>query len=145
MLRAIGGVIGGYITIAIFLTAVFLGVYLALGVERVFQPDSYEVSTLWLVISTVISLCSAIAGGYVCAAIGRSHRACRVLALIVAVLSIVFCLPKMHENFHVRAGEVPTLQAMQLAQVPAWMHVLNPVIGAAGVLLGARMRRLPAA
>ena len=142
MLRSICGVIVGYIAMAIVLTSVFLGVYLALGLERVFQPDSYEVSTLWLAVSAVISFCSAIAGGYVCAAISRITGACQVLALIVVVLSIVLCLPKIREDFHVRAGEVPTLQVMQLAQMPAWMYVLTPVLGAVGVLSGARMRQL---
>ncbi len=51
MLRAFGGVVVGYIAMAIFVTVVFIGLFLALGVERAFQPDSYEVSTLWLAIS----------------------------------------------------------------------------------------------
>jgi amino acid transporter len=145
MLRSIAGVIVSYIVMAIFITVVFIGVFLALGVERVFQPDSYEVSTLWLAISTAISFCSAILGGYVCAAISRCMRACQVLALIVLILGIILCLPKIHEDPHVRAGDVPTLQVMHLAQMPVWMHVLTPVLGAVGVLLGARMKKLPAA
>ena len=145
MLKSILAVIVSYIVMAIFITVVFLGLFLALGVERVFQPDSYEVSTLWLAISTLISICSAILGGYVCAAISKSMRACQVLALIVLVLGILLCLPKMREDPHVRAGDVPTLQVMQLAQMPVWMHVLTPVLGAVGVLLGARMKKLSAA
>jgi amino acid transporter len=144
LLRAIIGVIASYIVMAIFFTVIFLGFFLALGVERVFQPDSYEVSTLWLVISTAISFCTAILGGYVCAAIGKCMRACQVLALIVLVLGVILCLPKMREDPHVRAGDVPTLQVMQLAQMPVWMHVFAPVLGAVGVLLGARMKKLPA-
>jgi amino acid transporter len=144
MLRGVLGVIGGYLVMVTFLTILFLGVFLALGVERVLQPDSYEVSTLWLAISAVISFGSAILGGYVCAAISRSMRACQVLAVIVLVLGIILCLPKMREDPHVRAGDVPTLQVMHLAQMPVWMHVLTPVLGAVGVLLGARMKKLPA-
>jgi amino acid transporter len=142
MLRDILGVIASYVVMVIFITVVFIGIFLALGVERVFQPDSYEVSTLWLAISAVISFGSAILGGYVCAAISRSMRACQVLALIVLVLGMLLCLPKMREDFHVRAGDVPTLQVMRLAQMPVWMHVLSPVLGAVGVLLGARMKLL---
>ena len=63
MLRAFGGVVVGYIAMAIFVAAVYIGVFLALGVERAFQPDSYEVSTLWLAISAAISLGGAILGG----------------------------------------------------------------------------------
>ena len=141
MLRAIAGVIASYIVMAIIITVVFIGLFLALGVERVFQPDSYEVSPLWLVISTALSVGSAFLGGYVCAAITKSMRVCQVLALIVLVLGIVLCLPKMHEDPHVRAGDVPTLQVMHLAQMPVWAHVLTPVLGAIGVLLGARIKK----
>jgi amino acid transporter len=141
MLRAIAGVIVSYLVMAIVITVVFLGLFLVLGVERVFQPDSYEVSTLWLLVTIALGFGSAIIGGYVCAAISKSQRACQVLALIVLVLGILLCLPKMHEDPHVRAGEVPTWQVMQLAQMPAWLHVLNPVLGAVGVMLGARMKK----
>lgn len=141
MLRAIVGVIASYVVMAIIIAIVFIGLFLALGVERVFQTDSYEVSPLWLVISIAISVGSAVVGGYVCAAISRSMRACQVLALIILVLGIILCLPRMREDPHVRAGDVPTLQVMKLAQVPAWMHVLTPVLGAVGVLLGARLRK----
>jgi amino acid transporter len=141
MLRAIVGVIVSYIVMAISIAVVFIGLFLVLGVERVFQPDSYEVSLLWLVISTAISVGSAVVGGYVCAAISRSMRACQVLALIILVLGIVLCLPKMHEDPQVRAGDVPTLQVMHLAQMPVWMHVITPFLGAVGVLLGARMKK----
>jgi hypothetical protein len=43
MLRSIVGVIVGFAVIFVFFFAIFTGAYLALGVERIFQPDSYEV------------------------------------------------------------------------------------------------------
>lgn len=144
MLRSIVGVIVGYVVISVFFFAVFTGAYFALGVERIFQPDSYEVSTLWLVLSAAISLCGAILGGYVCAAISQSRRTCEVFAGIVLIILILFCIPKMQDPTpHVRAGEVSNMDAMRLTQMPVWMHVLNPVLGAVGVLLGARMKKLP--
>lgn len=143
MLRAFLGLIVGYFVMAIFIAVVFMGAFLALGVERVFQQDSYEVSTPWLAISTGISLCGAILGGYVCAAIGRSMRACQALAAIVVILGLLLCLPAMKRSGgpNVRAGEVPNLQAMQLGVAPVWVHLLTPVLGAVGVLLGARLRK----
>lgn len=142
MLRAFGGMVVGYIAMAICLTVVFIAAFLALGIERAFQPDSYEVSTLWLVISTGISLGSAILGGYVCAAISRNMRACKALAAIVVILGLILCLPAMKrsEGPNVRAGEVPSLEGMRLGVAPMWAHLLTPVLGAAGVLLGARMK-----
>lgn len=134
----------GYIAMAIFITVVFIGAFLALGVERAFQPDSYEVSTLWLVISAVISLGGAILGGYVCAAVGKSGRACQALAAIAVILSLLLCLPAMKRGNgpNVRAGGVPDLEVMQLGVAPMWVHLLTPILGAVGVLLGARMKKL---
>jgi ABC-type antimicrobial peptide transport system permease subunit len=147
MLRAFGGVVAGYIAMAIFVAVVFIGLFLALGVERAFQPDSYEVSTLWLTISTVISFAGAILGGYVCAAIGKTMRACKSLAAIVVVLGLLLCLPAMKRGSNgpnVRAGGIPDLETMHLGVAPIWAHLLTPVLGAVGVLLGARMKKLPA-
>ena len=144
MLRAVMGVVVGYIVMAIVIAVVYIGVFLALGVERAYQPDSYEVSTLWLVITAVISLGGAILGGYVCAAIGKSGRACRALAVVVVILGLLLCLPAMKRGSsgpNVRAGEIPDLQAMRLGVTPMWAHLLTPVLGAVGVLLGARMRK----
>lgn len=144
MLRSIAGVIVGYAVISLFFLATFTGVYFALGVERIFQSDSYEVSTFWLVLSAAISLLGSALGGYVCAAISRSKRTCELFAAIVLIILVLFCIPKMRDpNPHVRAGDVPYLDAMRLTQMPFWMHVLNPILGAVGVLLGARLKPLP--
>jgi hypothetical protein len=146
MLRSIVGVIVGYSVLSVFFLAIFTGAYFVLGVERIFQSDSYEVSRLWLVLSAAISLCGSILGGYVCAAISKSKRTCQVFAGIILIVLILFCIPKMRDPTpHVRAGEVSNMDAMRLTQMPIWMHLLNPVLGAAGVLLGARMKRLPTA
>jgi hypothetical protein len=146
MLRSILGVIVGYAVLSLFFFAIFTGAYFVLGVERIFQPDSYEVSTLWLVLSAAISLCGSILGGYVCAAISRNRRTCEVFAAIVLIVLVIFCIPKIRDpNPHVRAGDVSYMDSMRLTQMPIWMHVLNPVLGAVGVLLGARMKKLPAA
>jgi hypothetical protein len=141
MLRSILGVIVGYAALSLFFFAIFTGAYFALGVERIFQSDSYEVSTLWLVLSAALGLSGGILGGYVCAAISRSKRTCELFAAIVLIILVLFCIPKMRDpNPHVRAGDVAYMDAMRLTQMPVWMHVLNPVLGAVGVLLGARMR-----
>ena len=142
MLRSILGVIVGYAALSLFFFAIFTGAYFALGVERIFQSDSYEVSTLWLVLSAVLGLSGGILGGYVCAAISRSKRTCELFAAIVLIILVLFCIPKMRDpNPHVRAGDVSYMDAMRLTQMPLWMHVLNPALGAVGVLLGARMKR----
>jgi hypothetical protein len=143
MLRSVLGIIVGYAAISLFFFAAFACVYFTLGVERIFQSDSYEVSALWLVLSAAVGLGGGILGGYVCAAISRSRRTCELFAGIVLIILVLFCLPKVRDpNPHVRAGDVSFVDAMRLTQMPLWMHALNPVLGAVGVLLGARMRKV---
>lgn len=137
MLRLILGVIAGYGVMSLFFFAVFTGAYIALGPERVFQPDSYEVSTLWLVIYGTVYFCGGILAGVVSAAIGRTQRTCQVLAFVIFVAGILLCIPAMRDSggLNIRAGEVSNTEAMQLAKLPNWMHLLGPALGAGGVLM----------
>jgi hypothetical protein len=144
MLRPILGVIVSYLFLFFLWLGLFLGAYALLGSERVLLEDSYEVTTLWLAVTGVITFFGAIAAGYLCAWLSKSIRACQVLAFVTFLVAIVLCIKAMRRDaggLHLRAGEVTNLEAMELAVSPTWMHVLNPVIGAAGVLLGARMKR----
>jgi undecaprenyl pyrophosphate phosphatase UppP len=141
--KSIVAVVASYAAMFVFYFAVFTGLYLALGAERVFQPDSYEVSTLWIVLAIVLPFVGAIIGGYLCAAISKSMRTCQVFAFIVFFLGLLACIPAMKRNPdapNVRADDVPNLQALQLAVTPMWVHLVTPVISAAGVLLGARRK-----
>jgi peptidoglycan/LPS O-acetylase OafA/YrhL len=142
MLRSIVAVIASYAVMIVFFVAVFTGCYIALGSERVFQTDSYEVSTLWIGLTIVLSFLGALIGGYLCAAISKSNRICQVFAFIVFFLGLLACIPAMKRNPdapNVRAGEVTNLEAMRLAVTPLWVHLATPVISAAAVLLGARI------
>jgi hypothetical protein len=126
--------------------AVFTAAYLALRTERVFEPSTYVVSPLWLTLAAVISFCGAIPAGYICAAISKSMGACQVLAGVVLVLGLLLCIPAIRADRtpRLRAGDVPNMEAMHQAQAPVWMHLLSPVIGAVGILLGSRMKLRPA-
>jgi hypothetical protein len=133
----------GYVALSLFFFATFAGLYRVLGVERIFQPDSYEVAPLWWVLSAAISLVGSMLAGYVCAAISRSKRTCQLFAGIILVVLILFCIPQMRDRTpHPRAGEISYMDAIQRTQMPIWMHLLNPVLGGLGVLLGAGMKKL---
>jgi hypothetical protein len=142
MLRSALAVIVSYIAMFILYFAVFTAAYLALGTERVFEPSTYVVSPLWLALAAVISFCGAILAGYLCAAMSKSMGACQVLAGVVLVLGLLLCIPAIRADRtpRLRAGDVPNMEAMHQAQAPVWMHLLSPVIGAVGVLLGSRMK-----
>lgn len=143
MLRSILAVIVSYVAMFILLFAAFTAVYLALGADRVFEPNTYVAS--WLALAAVISFCGAILAGYICAAMSKSMRACQVLAGIVLVLGLLLCIPAMRadQTPRLRAGDVTNMEAMRQAQAPTWMHLLSPVIGAVGVLFGSWMKLRP--
>lgn len=143
MLKSILAVIVSYVVMFVFFMAVFAGCYLALGSERVFQTDSYEVTTLWIALSIVLSFLGSMLGGFLCAAISKSQRTCRVFAFIVFFLSLLACIPAMKRSPdapNVRASEVTNFEALRLEVSPLWVHLLTPVLSAAGVLLGARIK-----
>lgn len=143
MLRSIVAVIVSYVVMIVFFMAVFTGCFLALGVERVFQTDSYEVSTLWIGLTIILSVLGAMIGGYLCAAISKSKRTCQVFAFIVFLGGLLACIPAMKRNPdapNVRAGEISNFEALQLEVSPMWVHLVTPALSAAGVLLGARMK-----
>jgi hypothetical protein len=144
MLKSILAIIVSYVVMFAVFLAIFTGLYFVLGVERVFQTDSYEVSMLWIVLTLVIGFLVSMFSGYLCAAISKSWRTCQIFALIVFLLALVQCLSALKRNPdapNVRAGEVGMFDAMSLAVTPLWLHFVNPILSGAGVLLGARMKR----
>jgi magnesium-transporting ATPase (P-type) len=146
MLKAIIAVIVSFVVMAIFSFAAFTCAYFALGAERVFEAESYDVSTIWIVVMVVLSLIGGVIGGFICAAISKSMGVCKVFAGIVLALGLISgVVTTMKERPDTaRSGDVPNFQAMQMAQTPMWLCLLNPVLGAVGVLFGAR-KKLPAA
>lgn len=146
MLRTIFGVILGYITMAVLVFVTFTAIYLAIGADKAFEPGTYDPSVLWIVIMFAVGLGAGIAGGYVSATVARQMWAPKVLALLVLVLGLLFALPAAlatKDKPNTRAGDVSNFDAMQEARTPTWVALLNPVVGVAGVLLGARLRGVP--
>lgn len=142
--RAIFSVVVGYVTMfaAIFLT--FSGLYLLLGQDLSFRPDTYEPSVLWTVVSFALGVGAAVLGGYVCAWIARTATPPKVLAGVVLVIGLLSAVPVLMAAAtpaETRSGEVGNLDAMMKAKQPAWVAVANPFVGLVGVLLGTRLRR----
>jgi|ERR1043166_5781646 FtsH-binding integral membrane protein len=147
MVKSIVGVIVGYIAVTLFAFAVCTCAYLGLGVERVFEPESYDVSTIWIVIMIGVALVGGVLGGLICAAISKSKGACMAFAIVILVVGIIAAVVtgmKEHPTTP-RSGDVSNLEAMTKAQTPAWLCYVNPALGAVGVMLGARMKKLPTA
>lgn len=146
MLRNIGGVVLGYICMALLIFITFSAAYLLMGPDSAFKPGTYDVSGLWMVTSFVLAFMAAMVGGYICARIARGNRAPIALAVLVLVLGVLAAVPALMASSgeggrKTRAGGVSNMEAMQNAVQPGWIAVLNPIIGAAAVLIGARLKR----
>lgn len=141
MLRAVLGVVVGYIVMAVVVLATFTVAYLAMGTDRAFQPGAYDPTLLWIGCSMALGLIAAIAGGVVCRVIARSMRPCLVLAGLALGLGLVMAIPVLTSSKPdpgPRAGDVSNMDAMMKAKQPAWIALVNPFVGAIGVLIGAR-------
>ncbi|MEQ8770788.1 MAG: hypothetical protein RIB60_09810 [Phycisphaerales bacterium] len=147
MVRAVLGVIGGYLSVAMIVFTSFSLAFFAMGPDRAYQPGSYEVSTTWLAVSIVLTIIAALLGGWICALIAKpGSKAPLVLAGVVLVLGLVSAAFGMQmDDPGLRAEDVGVLEAMQESRQPVWLLFLNPVIGAVGVLLGAKLRKAPGA
>lgn len=143
MLRTIGAVIGGYVVMFVLVFTTFSAAYLTLGADGAFHPGTYDVSVLWLAMSTVLSVLAAVAGGLVCAIISRGGKGPPALAILVFVLGLAMAAPVTLSppSSEARSADVPNMEAMMKAKSPVWVALLNPMIGAVGVLAGARLRR----
>lgn len=144
MLKSIVAIVVSYLAMFVFFMAVAVGCYLALGSERVFKPDSYEISSLWLVLTVIVSFIASAIAGYLCAVISGSWTTCRVFAFIVFLATLGFCISSLRqsqESPNVRASEVSWTDGMRLGVSPLWLHFVSPVIAGVAVLAGARMKR----
>lgn len=144
MLKAVLGVIVGYLAMSILAFALFTGAWVILKAEGSFKPGSWDVSTTWLLMSFVVSIVAALVGGFVCALIAtRRSRASMVLAGLVFVLGLLMAVPVMLAEpiTEPRPADITMTDAMTKAQQPMFVALLNPFIGAAGVSLGAALRK----
>jgi hypothetical protein len=140
--RSIAAVVLGYLTMFVVVFMTLTVSFLALGVERVFLPATYAVTPLWLAVMAVFSILAAIAGGRICAVIGRKKGAVTGLLIVVFVLGSLNAIPALMANgtSAARSGDVPNVQAMMNAREPVWFALLLVVIGVAGVWAGGRSR-----
>lgn len=145
MARSIIAVIVSYLAIFILSFIGFTCVYLVLHADGSFKPGLFEASNLWIGIAVCVNFISAIIGGLICAAISKGGKAPLALAIVVIVLGLVLgvvSIAAQKANVGlVRHGDVPMMEAMQKAQQPIWVHTTFPILVAAGVFIGSRLRR----
>ena len=143
MARRILAVVVGYATMFVLVFVTFSAVFLGLGTERTFQPGTYQPTMMWNLLAIALGFVAALWGGMVAAKIGQGPAAAKSLAIVVFVLGLVVAVMQMTSKTDPgpRVGEVSNADAMNKAQTPLWVAFLNPFIGAAGVMAGARRVR----
>ena len=143
MARSIIAVIVSYIVMFFLVFLTFTCVYLLLGANGAFKPGTYDASNRWLAIAFAVNFVIAIIGGLICAAIAKGGRAHIALAVVVFVLGVLLAIPSIMKAKPdmVRIGSVSNMEAMQRARQPIWTPLLFPFIGAAGVMIGGKLKR----
>ena len=143
MLRTGGGVILGYIVIAAFVFLSFSLVYGAMGPDRAYQPGTYEVSGLWVVVSFVLSFIAAVLGGWVCVLVARTQLGPQILAAAILVLGLVLAVMELGSTPAdlptVRDASVGVMEAMRNSRNPTWINFVTPFVAVVGILAGARL------
>ena len=83
----------------------------------------------------------AMLGGVVCALVARQAKGPKILAVAVLILGLAFAIPILTQSGATPAEPRPNAlsmsEAMSNAQQPVWAALLNPLLGAIGVLIGA--------
>jgi len=143
MLRAVGSVVLGFVTLFVVLFVLLCGAYLVLGAEGAFQSGSYDVSSTWIVVWVVASFAAAITAGYVCVSIAKRPKPAFVFAGLYFALMAISAIPMYVTPMErkERTGDVSTMDAMSNARPPWWIPMMIPVLGTFGALVGARMKR----
>jgi len=145
MARTIVAVIVGYITMFVLVFLTFTCVFLLMGTEWSFKPNSFDASKRWIVMSLVANLIIGIIGGLVCVIIAKGGKAPTILALVVFVLGLLLAIPSLMAQRAnaslVRTGAVTQTEAMQKAREPIWVPFTFPIIGAVGVLIGGKLKK----
>jgi len=145
MVRSVLAVIVAYILMFILQVAVFTTIYTLVGADWSFKPASYQASTRWTVMQFAVILVTGIIGGLICAVIARGGKAPLALAVVVLVLgfglAVLGTALRPADTHEVRRGNVPNMEAMNKSWHPGWVMFLGPVLAAAGVVIGGKLKR----
>ena len=143
MLRTVGSVILGYIVMAAFVFLSFSLLYIAMGPDRAYQPGTYVVSGLWVVVSFVLSFIAAVLGGWVCVLVARTQLGPQILAAAILVFGLVLAVMELSsapaDLPTVRDASVGVMEAMRDSQNPTWINFVTPFVAVVGILAGARL------
>ena len=125
-LRNFGAAVLGFVVM--FFAVIVLSLIMAFVVSE---------GTAMIVASIVVSLVAAVLGGVVCAKVATDNGGMWILIAAVLVIGVGIAVagPMMADM----VSETDMADAMDTDQQPTWLTWLNPLLGAVGVYLGARL------
>ena len=138
MLRAIVAVVVTFIIMFVFIVGTFMGLWYGMGPDRLLQPGLWTGNLFLCIAAPGITVIAGLLGGWLCAKIGGGRGPVMALAAVVVVLgatSAAFTLQKPEPSGPRPAG-MTVQQIMEQGREPTWLAILNPIIGAAAVLIG---------
>lgn len=143
MLRAVAGVIVGYVVMVILVMGSLITAGVSMTQDQMFKPGTFEPSGAWIAMSLITGTIAAVVGGLVCVLVAGRRKPAVALAVVVALLgalSAVFTImntPAPKE----RSGEVSMMEIQQNTRSPAWVAIAFPIIGVVGVLIGSKLKK----
>ena len=144
MARLIGGIIAGYLGYFLVVFILMSLAWLLLGADGAFRPGVWDVTGMWIALMLLASLLAGLAAGFSVGRIAKDGRAPLALAGFVLLMGLVLAWPVLSgaapAALTPRPEQLPMFEAMSQGQAPLWVALLNPVLGALGVVLGARGR-----
>ena len=135
--RLIAGVLSGFLAASLAVMLLMLGAETALGRERVYQPETLEITKTWIAVWFVITWGAAILGGWVCASIAKHRAAPFALAGLIVVMGLLSAIVEQTWERPAPASAAASAQARPFPKPPLLISLANPIFGAIGVLAGA--------
>lgn len=147
MSRVIWAAIAGYVTIMALVFGLFSLAFTVLGADAAFQPATFHVTGTWIAVTIVLNAIAAIIGGIVTVSLHGNRRSLTVLSALVLGFGLLMAVQVLNAPDDPmgssRTVPVRNFEAMMRARQPHWIAIVNPLIGVAGVLVGAAIRRRP--
>lgn len=141
MVRFVAAIVIGYLVMLFVVFCMFALAYPLVGVDLLFQPGSYQAAAGWITLSLVFGMMAAMSAGQAATRIAPDTQAPMWLSAIVLVLGLLMAVPVVMSANYTRGGKRPAnvsmSDVMAHAEQPLWAALLNPLVCAAGVLIGA--------
>ena len=151
MFRTLAGTLAGYIFMGLVLAVALSFFWWILGMDFAFRPGTLELTLGWMLLSMPVHFGAAFAGGWMSVHVAGKGRAAAILAVVILALGSLVALhqlrqaplsPDRQEEILAqgRSGGRGNLAVGQHAQQPPWYAFALPLLGAAGVATGGRLR-----